>query len=154
MSGSQTKSKSLWEDKFHAPRLEALLGELNRQQLAWTEHIRSSMSQLPGTQEHLKWEGIAWRWSLSFTCSESPRALCYLVPQPAHPKLVVPLALDLLSTIESSSVPKWLREGIFQSPLVGQIRWTTWELASKSQIDELLELVMMRFPAAESSRSV
>ena len=148
MSGSHSKSKPLWEDKFHVPRLEALLGELSRQQLTWAEHIRTTLGQVPGMEEQLKWEGVAWRWSLSFVNGETNRALCYLVPQPGHPKLVVLLPLDLLSTIESSSVPKWLREGVFQSPLVGRMRWTTWELSSKSQIDELLELVLMQVPAA------
>ena len=153
MSGSHSKTKPLWEDKFHAPRLAPLLGELNRQQLNWAEHIRATLNQIPGIEEHLKWEGVAWRWSLSFVNVETRRAVCYLVPQPVRPKLVIPLPLDLLSTIESSSVPKWLREGIFQSPLVGRMRWTTWELSSKTQIEALLELVMTGIPAATGSRT-
>lgn len=154
MSGTHSKSKPLWADKFHVPRLESLLGQLSRQQLTWAEHVRTTLRQVPGIEEHLKWEGVAWRWSLSYVNTETNRAMCYLVPQPVHPKLVVPLPLELLSTIESSSVPKWLREGVFQAPLVGRIRWTTWEFSSKAQIDELLDLVLMQVPSAAVSRTI
>ena len=154
MSSAAAKSKSLWEDRFHAPSLDSLLAELNRQHLSWAEHIRHFMSELPGVSEHLAWEGVAWRWALSYrTRAAGERALCYFVPQPAHPKLVIPLPLDLLATIDATTVPKWVREGVLQAPLVARNRWTQWELSSKSQIDELLGLATLRLPAMSSPSS-
>lgn len=142
------KVRSAWEDRFKAPTWEELRAGSNKQLGALLDHARERILALPGTREQLAWHGIPWRWSLAFRAAiDLERPIAFVVPQPNHPRLAVPLASEVLATIASAKLPKTIREAILHAPQVGGVRWPSWELFNRTQFAELLGLIELRLRA-------
>jgi hypothetical protein len=146
MALSIPKPKPVWEDRFATPTRDALRDDLSKQSLALVDHLRASILSVSGVKETVAWCGVTWKWSLVFKDS-SGRIVAYIVPQPAHTKLVLPLSTHILSRLPSREVSKWLRDGVTTATIVGDIRWAHWEFASKANVEELLWLLEARLPA-------
>lgn len=140
------KPKPVWEDRFATPTTNDLRDELSKQSLALVDHLRTSILAVSGVRESVSWCGVSWKWSLVFKDSAG-RIVAYIVPQPAHTKLVLPLSTHILSRLPSREVSKWLRDGISAATIVGDIRWAHWEFGSKANVEELLWLLEARLPA-------
>lgn len=146
MALSIPKPKPVWEDRFATPTRDALRDDLSKQSLALVDHLRASILSVSGVKETVAWCGVTWKWSLVFKDS-SGRIVAYIVPQPAHTKLVLPLSTHILSRLPSREVSKWLRDGVTTATIVGDVRWAHWEFASKTNVEELLWLLEARLPA-------
>lgn len=146
MALSIPKPKPVWEDRFATPTRDALRDDLSKQSLALVDHLRASILSVSGVKETVAWCGVTWKWSLVFKDS-SGRIVAYIVPQPAHTKLVLPLSTHILSRLPSREVSKWLRDGVTTATIVGDVRWAHWEFASKANVEELLWLLEARLPA-------
>lgn len=146
MALSVPKPKPVWEDRFATPTAEALRRDLSKQSVALIDHLRTALLSVSGVRETVAWCGVTWKWSLVYKDS-SGRIVAYIVPQPAHTKLVLPLSTHILSRLPSREVTKWLRDGITQATAVGEIRWAHWEFQSKANTEELLWLLEARLPA-------
>jgi hypothetical protein len=149
MALSIPKTKLAWEDRFATPTGEALREDLSKQSLALVDHLRASILSVQGVKETVAWCGVTWKWSLVFKDSAG-RIVAYIVPQPAHTKLVLPLSTHILSRLPSREVSKWLRDGVTSATIVGDVRWAHWEFASKANTDELLWLLEARLPTLAS----
>lgn len=140
------KPKPVWEDRFATPGVDILRADLSKQSLALVDHLRSILMSVSGVRETVSWCGVSWKWSLVYKDSHG-RIVAYIVPQPAHTKLVLPLSTHILSRLPSREVSKWLRDGVSQATVVGDIRWAHWEFQSKANIEELLWLLEARLPS-------
>jgi hypothetical protein len=139
------KARLAWEDRFRAPTWEELRNASNRQMASLLEHAREKLVRLPNVRERLAWHGIPWRWSLAFSVPCDPdRPVAFLVPQPNHPRLAVPLPAEVLAQINLPRYSKPVREAILHAPQVAGVRWPAWELLNRNQFAELLDLIHAR----------
>lgn len=141
-------ARRAWEDRYRTPSLPDLVRGMDAQARDLFQMMRQHLGALPGVREQLGWEGIPWRWSLSYHLPGTAAVFAYLVPQPAKPLLGLPLAAGVLETVLGGRLSKPVREAILLAPAVGSVRWTQWELASKTQIEELAALVRSAHGAA------
>jgi len=129
-----------WEDRFQTPTADDLIRCLENEQRQAFELARGSLLEIDSLEEHLAWRGIPWRWSFSYRLADQNEPpLAYLVPEPGHPRLVLPLAADAVSSQALSRIPKSLRGPIIHAPRVGETRWTAWELNAPGQVSDLIE---------------
>lgn len=136
-----TKSRCLWEDRFSKPTIDALLAEIPRPAGSLIEAFRASLLAEATFTEGLSWQGIPWRWSLTY--SEGRRLIAYIVPNPVKPGVCVPIPAGLLGALPPRKLSKAIREAVASSPTVGGTAWAQFDLTSKTLADELLLLVQI-----------
>jgi hypothetical protein len=136
--------RSAWEDKYRKPEAADLLGDIAKAVLPAFEFARARLAGLAGVSESLEWQGFPWRWSLVYRRARGApgeRALAYLVPQPARPLLVVPVPASAIEGMERRRIARAVRDLVHLSPEVGPVRWSQFEVSSKTFAEEVLELV-------------
>jgi hypothetical protein len=144
MTTVEFKSKSVWENKFRTPTIVQLreLYPKPVQQL-WDES-REAIMALGDVREELCWLGVPWRWSLVYRFGPDNAVLAYLVPQPIKPRLAAPMPPEAYMKMSARKLSKYIREGLLHAPAVGAIRWSSWELTAKTQLDEVMVMVRSR----------
>jgi hypothetical protein len=139
------KPRSLWEDRFGRPTIDDLLDGCPRSVLSVIEHARAKLSHVKNVSEQLAWQGIPWRWTLTYThLDDTERAFAYLVPDPAKPRLVVPFPIRVLSEIPLKKFSKVTREGLTHATVVGSVSWCQWEIVTKAGTDEIIALADLK----------
>ncbi len=132
------KARSTWEDRFNRPTIDELVEAVPKMYLPAFESARSGLQGL-GLTESLGWHGVPWRWSLSYGVKE--RVLGYLVPSPTRPVLAMPVPIAVASGLSPKKFSKAVRDMLAHAPLVGDVKWPSWELIGRSQAEELVSLV-------------
>jgi hypothetical protein len=130
--------RKAWEDKYRTPSVSELVVGLDAQHAQLFRAAREALGQM--APERLSWLGIPWRWSLVYGVPRSPRPLAYLVPQPSRPLVIVPLGSEIEADVLDRKLSKPARDAIMHAPVVGEVRWTQWDLSSKAQLEEVLGL--------------
>lgn len=147
------KPRSLWEDRFGRPTIENLLDGCPRTVLPLIEHARSRLSNVKGVSEQLAWQGIPWRWTLTYGhLEDSERAYAYLVPDPSKPRLVVPFPIRTLSELPLKKFSKQTREAILHATVVGTVSWCQWEFVTKALSEEVLTLAEMKMSVLTAAK--
>lgn len=135
-----------WENRFESPEPEDLGSHYNKQVRNLIEAARERLFKYEGVEEHISWEGLPWRWTMVFTLPNDPtRAWAYLVPHPDAPQLSVPLTGEMLDTLPLRRMKKHIREGVQFATRVDNTLWPTWDITSKSQLDDVLDVVKRKF---------
>jgi hypothetical protein len=129
-----------WEDRYRTPTQDELVRGMDGPARDLLQYVRERLRALPGVGEFLAWQGIPWRWSFSYRLPGEREAFAYLVPQPGKPLLGLPLGECAFDAVLESKISKPVREAILHAPVIGSVRWTQWELTSRTQGDELLVL--------------
>ena len=135
------KSRCLWEDRFSRPSVEALLAEIPKPGVTLIEGFREALLAQGTFAEGLSWQGIPWRWSLTY--ADGRRLAAYIVPNPVKPGVCVPVPADLLGSVPPRKLSKSVREAVASSPTVAGTNWVQFDLTSKTMADELLLLVQI-----------
>ncbi|TVQ62375.1 MAG: hypothetical protein EA378_05515 [Phycisphaerales bacterium] len=160
---SPDPERSIWSDRFREPSTEELLLGLPKADAEPFHMTRSGLLAIDRCEERLGWEGIPWRWCLSYRIvppepeggvtpgapQPSPPPFAYLVPEPAQPKLCVPLPTEIIAALKPRQVAKTVREGILASSPVDGVFWPTWHLQTKTGAEELLALIRFRLEAGD-----
>lgn len=147
METLRANSRTPWEDRFTRPTVRSLLGAMDKEPHSLVQHARETLASLPSLREDIAWKGVPWRWCfVFFHGQDEARAFAYVVPRPAKPILAVPIDSDIVSELPLKKLPKHIREVLTQAPLVGGVRWCQWDLASKPQIDDILNLARLKLP--------
>lgn len=149
MTATSPRDRIAWEDRFRTPKLDELLGAFNRQTLPCVELARSLLQSLPGAREELAWQGVPWRWTLTYWLPGSDRAAAFLVLEPNKPRLAFPISGETLGRLNPRKMSKSIRDGIVLASEVGGVRWACWELTGKAFVTELFGSVIG--PALELS---
>jgi hypothetical protein len=146
------KSRSVWEDRFSRPTLDALLAEVAKPAGGFVEAFIEGMKGLEGVSGELGWHGVPWRWSLVYR-DGSGRVLGYLVPSPIKAGVSVPVPEGLISGGSGGGlgggsgggrkVSKVVREVVAGSPVVGGVQWAWFELSSRTVADDVVGLIGM-----------
>jgi hypothetical protein len=126
-----------WSNRFDTPLPEALIADLPTAAAPAARHARAVMQSLQ-LCERLEWRGVL-HWTIVCHTPQSPAPLAFLVLDPSRPVLCIPLPDAALAALPR--VPKSVREVLAQAPLVAGIRWATWELTSKTVVDDLARLL-------------
>ncbi|GAB4555770.1 MAG: hypothetical protein Tsb0013_18560 [Phycisphaerales bacterium] len=136
-----------WHDKYNQPTIEDLRGHYtNPQALALLDQARERLQQFEGIEEHLTWQGMPWRWCLAYTKEGDPTAaLAFLVPDPERASIACPLIPDMLRSMPAHRFKKHLKEVLLLANLVDGVYWPTFELTSKAQTEDVLDLVRRKF---------
>jgi hypothetical protein len=148
MPSIEFKHKSVWENKFRSPTLAELKAAYPKPVQQLVDEAREALVTFGDYKEDLAWLGIPWRWSLVYRQPGEPLAAAYLVPQPVKPRLAVPVEMEFVLTAPTRKLSKFIREGLVHCPEVGGIRWASWELLAKNQIDEIIDFMTLRRQAA------
>ncbi len=136
-----TKSRCLWEDRFSRPTAETLLGEIPKPGVTLIEGLREGLLAGGTLTEGLSWQGIPWRWSLTY--ADGRRLVSYIVPNPVRPVVCIPIPTGLLGSLPPRKISKTVRDAVTSSPTVAGTNWVQFDLSSKTLADELLLLVQI-----------
>lgn len=136
-------SRTPWEDRFRTPTATDLRSALAPQFLATFDHARARIAHIPGAVESIRWRGV-WKWTFEYVCASEPtaEAFAFLVPDPAKPRLCISVSDACLTGLDQRKLPKGVREVLAAAPAVDGVRWVTWDVASKSGVDEIAAFVV------------
>lgn len=141
-SKKQHVQRNAWEDRFKTPATQDLCEGINRQFSGLFDAARDRLRGFPGISEGLSWEGLPWRWTLTYRLpTDNGRAWAYLVPDPNKPQIALPLPIAMVSALPMHRFKKHVKDGVLQGRMVDGVYWATWDIASKQQLSEILELV-------------
>lgn len=136
-----TKHRLAWEDRYRRPSAEELLAPFNKPVCHLLDVARERLSAFEGITEEVSWQGIPWRWAFVYRTRETgARAWAFVIPDPAKPQIALPLTAEVTETLRIKRLSRFIRDRIVFAAQVGGIRWAQWEISSRSQVDEVLDL--------------
>ncbi|TVQ30593.1 MAG: hypothetical protein EA376_12070 [Phycisphaeraceae bacterium] len=140
------KTRIPWEDRFNRPSLHDLREHYNSQMSRLLDQARERLLSFEGAQEEIAWEGVAWRWTFVYRLANDPtRAWAYLVPHPENPRLAIPMTTPMVEALPRRRLKKYITEGVATAKRVGDIHWASWEVANKTNLDEVLDLAKRKY---------
>ncbi len=151
---SVLNARPCWQDRFRQPRVEELRnGYIEapeaeedaldpREALKLLDTARERLLAAPAdVVETVEWQGLPWRWAIVYAIEGDPtRALAYLVPDPAGPRLAVPLTSEMIDAMPLRRMKKHIRDGLTSGRRVGGTIWASFDINAKLQLDEVLDL--------------
>lgn len=141
MGYAPKRFRPAWEDRFTTPTPGELREGLNQEHSGLLEAARERLLGHPGTIENVRWQGLPWRWTLTYCIgSDAGKPWAYLVPDPTAPKLAIPLSMGVVGSLPLARMKKHVRDAVLQSRLVDGVYWAQWDITSKSQLGEIFEL--------------
>jgi len=141
-----------WSDRFRQPSEAELLDAISRQFQPAFEHARTRLGAWENSRETIEWRGV-WHWT--FVCrvnGEHEPAWGYLVPDPARPRVCLPFPDELLTALPPKRLAKAVRDTLIHAPSVSGVRWPTWDVQSKAQIDEVMTLAEFKSTSMTKTR--
>ncbi len=141
MTSSTAQRGNSWANRFQTPVLADLVRPLGAENAALLRMARQTLLDLEGVSEKIAWHGIPWRWTLVYDCGGATRALAYLVPEPANPQIVIPVHESFIAALPRRCFSRHIKDGLSLCAVVTGVRWAQWELASETQLSEVLDLV-------------
>ncbi len=151
MSGSGSRARSAWEDRYSRPTLDALLQACSKQAGGVLEYARERLLALGPMRESLEWRGLPWRWALSFHAAPDDRAFAYLVPNPAQASLAIPVPPEVVAELQTKRLSRVVRDGVTHAPTVSGVRWGSWEITSRAGVDEVIALAQLKWATLHAS---
>jgi len=134
--------RSCWENKFEEPTIDDLRSGFGKQLGGLVDAGRERLNSYEGMQESLSWLGVPWRWTVVYSLpGADDRPVAYLVLDPHKPQISIPMSAEMVESIPMHRLKKHVRDGVLLSRKVVGIYWSTWELTSRSQLQDILELV-------------
>lgn len=153
MPGLNYKAATIWENKFRSPTGAELLHGLAKPHAALVDEARTRLLGVSGAREEIVWHGLPWRWTFSYRGEGAlSRPWAYLVPEPAKPRLVLPLTLEELSRFPLRKLTKPARDPLSHGVEVDGVHWVEWEISVRALMDEVLTLAVARLQAAAHAR--
>jgi hypothetical protein len=134
-----------WEDRFSVPTLRELLGRIEKQHATTFCQARAGLLAITPASEAIIWHGLPWRWTVVYHSPGADRPWAYLIPQPARPRLALPLDVAFVRAMQCTRISRYAREGLLAGPQVGTVLWAQWDLLTAAMTDELLSIARQRF---------
>jgi hypothetical protein len=150
MSATSSKARVAWLDRFRAPAAEDLLAPFNKQTSALLEHARRKLLAVDGIREELCWHGI-WNWSFVFRLlGDGERAWAYLIPDPARPRIAIPIDDEIIPDLPVRKLSKFIRDGLTHAPVVDGVRWSCWDIQNRTQVEDIVSLAQHKLKLANA----
>lgn len=141
MRAHTIKMKPAWSNRFAMPTIGELRGGLLPEAAPVFDHARKALAELPGVVESLKWMGVPWSWSLVYGAPGEAEGWAFLIPEPGRLQVAASLPADRLADIPLKKLPRFVRDGLMQTQVVGRSCWPTWIVSTPAQVDEVARLV-------------
>lgn len=141
MRSSTIKLKPAWSNRFAMPTVAELRAGLTVEASPVLDHARLGLASVPGVVETLKWMGVPWSWSFVYGPPGEPEGWAFLIPEPGRLQIAVSLPAERLGEIPVKKLPRFVRDGLLQTQVVGRACWPTWVVQSAAQADEVVRLV-------------
>lgn len=152
MSAQTSKSRVAWLDRFRAPSPEDLLAPFNKQSSSLLEHARQRLLGVDGVKEDISWHGV-WNWTFVYRIpGEGERAWAYLIPDPAKPRIAVPVDDEIIPDLPIRKLSKFIRDGLTHAPTVDGVRWSCWDIANRTQVEDIVSLAQHKLKLADAER--
>ena len=155
--------RTAWNDKFSRPDAQALRLLFAKPVQTVLDEARAALTELPGIQESLDWQGVPWRWTfvyrgtgdlaehaLPLVSGPTPiatpsglgllRAFAYVIPDPSRLQICVPLTGPQIEAMPMKRMKKPVRDGIAHARSVAGVWWPTWDVSSQGAAEEVLEV--------------
>lgn len=133
-----------WANRFATPSLASLLHPLKALHAPHVRHARSRLLAIQGMNEVVAWQGV-WRWTLVYSHPSLPgQVWAFLVPDPSRPLLAVPVAEIVLPSLPTKHLTRPVRDGLVLAPVVGGVRWASWEVTSNALAENVLAIAASR----------
>ncbi len=148
-------SRSPWKDRFTEPTIDQLLAGLGAEERSLIDAARAMLGAFERIGESVQWQGVAWRWAMTFAHPGDERAWAFLIPNPERPEIAVPMTGEFLETLNFQRMRKFLRDELVHARCVRGVYWPSWELVSTTQLDELKTVIKKKheFSAAAACSS-
>ncbi|MFN5944553.1 MAG: hypothetical protein ACK5ZG_01245 [Phycisphaerae bacterium] len=99
---------------------------------------RERLRKYPQATESLAWLGT-WQWTLQFrTPTSNGVSWVYLIPNPQRPQVCIPVHDTTLAAVAPKLLSRSIRETLLFAPTVDGVRWATWDVQSRTQMEALL----------------
>lgn len=129
-------SRTPWDDRFRTPSVSELRSSLASQFHPPFDHARAKLAQLMGAPEAIRWHGV-WKWTLEYAASTPGDLIVFLVADPARPRVCISVSDATMSAMDLRKMAKGMRDVLASAPGVDGTRWATWDVVSKSGVDEI-----------------
>ncbi len=134
-------SRTPWEDRFRTPGISELRGALAPQFLGAFDHARVKLAQIQGASEAIRWHGV-WKWTFEYAgAGTHQEPFAFLVPDPARPRVCVSILESAMAGVDVRKLAKGVREVLAAAPAVDGTRWATWDVTTKSGVEEIAGLI-------------
>ncbi|MFA6045282.1 MAG: hypothetical protein WC718_09875 [Phycisphaerales bacterium] len=144
MSSTLIKPRPVWSDRFTRPEPEVLGTGFAKLSQGAFDLARARLRAIDGVRESIQWRGV-WNWTFGyFLADESEPALAFLVPDPERPRLSLPFPDALIADLPARKLARSVRDVLAHAPVVDGLRWPMWDLATKTETEELLALLTYR----------
>lgn len=131
-------SRPAWADRFRSPTSTQLLADIPAALRPTTTMTRDRLRKYPEATESLAWLGT-WQWTLQFrTPTSNGVSWVYLIPNPQRPQVCVPVHDTTLAAVAPKLLSRAIRETLSLAPTVDGVRWATWDVQSRTQMEALL----------------
>lgn len=140
MRSGATKPKPVWANRFAMPTISELRSGMPSEAAVVFDHARQCLGEIPGVVECVKWMGVPWSWSLVYAQAGEPDGWAFLIPEPGRLQIALSLPADRLGEIQVKKLPRFVREGLLQTQVVGRACWPTWAVQSTAQVDDIVRL--------------
>jgi hypothetical protein len=142
----ERSSKCTWSNKFIAPTVGKLREGYPKPLGSVFDAARELILELDGVSESVIWHGVPWRWTLVYKCdartaADRTRAFAYLIPDPAKLQCCVPLTREQIASLPMRRFKKNLRDSIIHARTVAGLSWPSWDIPSKTAVEDIAELV-------------
>ena len=135
------KSRLPWEDRFKTPSVQNLREPYNKQLSNLLDTAREQFLSVTGVEERISWQGVAWRWTLTYQAPDDPtRAWVYLIPHPEGPRIAMPMTEEMVEALPKRRLKKFVTDGITSARRVGAMHWAVWEITNKTNLDDVMDL--------------
>ncbi|MCB9841501.1 MAG: hypothetical protein H6809_07625 [Phycisphaeraceae bacterium] len=142
------KLKPVWSNRFASPTVAELRSALGDEGGLVLDHAREALGGLPGVVEALKWMGVPWSWTLVYAPPGEVEGWAFVVPEPGKLQVAVSLPAERLAEIAVKRLPRFVRDGLLATQVVGRACWPVWVVQTAAQVDEIARLVQgVRVPA-------
>lgn len=137
-----TKQPPAWENKFVTPTLEECLDPYLPHVRQLFDDARARILAHNPILEEFGWQGLPWRWCLTYRLpGEHHHDFAYLVPNPEKPRIAMPFSESELQSMPLHRFKKHLKDALAHSVKTGRTHWATFEITSKPQLDDILDVV-------------
>lgn len=144
-----------WADRFSTPTADGLAKAMDKPMSELVESARSWLHEFGTLTEEVSWQGDSWRWTLVYRTADRDERLpwVYLIPDPDGPKLAIPLQESEVRKLPLARAKKHVRDGISTAKRVEDTLWAVWDVASKSALDDVFDLVKRRHKMSQEARA-
>lgn len=131
-----------WADRFRPPSAEQLLAGVAAPWRPLVAAMRDRLKKDARARESLAWLGT-WQWTMVFHQGAGGGvAWVYVIPDPQRPQVCVPVPDVALAGLAAGTLSRAMRETLSRAPTVDGVRWATWEVQNRTQMESLASLAV------------